>query len=436
MANLDKFIEKVIADWSARSPDGLVGGYDTFENREALKQTLSSGDYKLSPKEIQSLMPKILKRAELETADGGILTVESMTIGKKLPLVVAKKIYVALKKLRDKERKEFIGVHYNSKTIQEAVDFLNAGYSSGVYSDFFTALDAARVSKTGESTSKVGRGEYALVLMVAGCKTGGGGSGDLLLKDGTSADVKEMTGEGFRVSQAAFGNGAFEKIPFVHAVNQLITFCSGHPERSEVLKKLCDSANLVDEGYREANSMTKRFFESPSWGNINVSVVEGLTDLMAHIQELDDDELTDAGIGDKVEFDVDNLSKVFSVTDMASSEKKKIVDPNLKPETPITVQVSPVTDEESQLIMPAIKRLKLFSLPERGGAFTPKNVANSMLKALQNKPGHYTAGIVLLKKGKTSSTFEYEPDLTKLQHGELNFYGYAQTGPVFARKKV
>lgn len=409
----DKIITNILTEWAMRSPDGLAGGHDTSENQQVLKEIFEELGITEAPK-------KLKNDTEIQK-----FSVEDLVQNKGFTPDIAQRIVKSLRYVPITDQEIFISEYYDNMSLNDACDFLTKNYSN--YKSFLNHLDEEiRI----RATTKVGRGEYALVLLVKGCRTGGQDSGDLLLGTGDAADVKQIDGGTFRATQASFGSGGFEKVPFVRAVNQLISFCNRNPDAIEVLKNLADEAELQDKGNAVDKTSTLNFLDALSWNKINCGSTRGLLKIMGHLQGLKPDELPTAGTGDKVEFDFDDKEATFAMDDLPQQEKAKLSDPNIAPSTPVTVKISPISDKTNQLILPQLKKLELFAIPSGGlsEAFTNKNIAASMFDAMQ----HYSGGIVFydIKKG----IFDLEDDLKNMKK-PFGFYAYAQTGPVFKRLK-
>ncbi len=405
----DKIIKNILAEWAMRSPDGLAGGHDTPENKQVLNEIFEELGITEAPQdniEIQKFSVQDLVENKGFTSD------------------IAKLIVKSLKYIPVPDQETFINEYYDNMSLADACEFLTKNLSK--YRSFLDYLDdEVRI----RASTRVGRGEYALVLFVKGCTTGGQDSGDLVLDNGETADVKEIDGETFRATQASFGSGGFEKVPFVRAINQLISFCNRNPESIEILKNLVDEAEVKNQGTAKDKTSTLNFLDALSWNKINCGSTRGLLKIMGHLQGLKPEELPTAGTGDKVEFDFDDKEATFAMDDLPQQEKAKLSDPNIEPRTPVTVQISPISDKANQLILPQLKKLQLFALPAGGieEVFTNKNIATSMFDAME----HYSGGIVFydIKKG-----FDYESDLENMKK-PFGFYAYAQTGPVFKRLK-
>jgi len=410
----DKIIEAILAEWAMRSPDGLVGGNDTPENQKILREILEEFEITEAPTKLNK------KDAVIEK-----LSVDDLVQNKGFDPAISKLIRSSLQRfVPPRFEDDFSTKYYDNMSIGEACDFLNNNFKQ-----FAMLLEYLDEEVRIRATTKVGRGEYILVLLVKGCKTGGQGSGDLLLSSGVSADVKEIDGGTFRATQASFGSGGFEKVPFVKAINQLISFCGKNPEAVDILKNLAEEAGIKNEGRGQDKTSTINFLDTLSWNKINCGSTRGLLKIMGHIQGLKPEEIDTAGTGDKVEFDFDDKEETFAIEKLPQEEKTKLSDPNLPVGTPVTVQISPISDKTNQVILPQLKRLDLFAIPAGGieAAFTNKNIAESMFEAME----HYSGGIVFydIKEG-----FDYEEDLRKMKK-PFGFYSYAQTGPVFKRLK-
>jgi len=410
----NKTIEYVVNEWAMRSPDGLAGGHDTPENMQILNEILQELGITEAP--VGSSTQGQVEIQKFSLAD--------LVENKGFNPEIAKMIKGSLKFVPKQDRDIFLDQYYDNMSINEACDFLTKNLST--YNQFLSYLDDEVRTR---ATTSVGRGEYALVLLIKGCKTGGQDSGDLVLSGGVTADVKEIEAGTFRATQASFGSGGFEKVPFVKAVNQLISFCGRNPESVDILKNLVEEAEIKNEGRGKDKTSTLTFLNTLSWNKINCGSTRGLLKIMAHIQGLKPEEFESAGTGDKVEFDFDDKEATFAIQDLPQQEKVKLTNPNVQPGTPVTVQISPISDKTNQLILPQLKKLDLFAIPAGGisEVFTNKNIAESMFAAMQ----HYSGGIVFYD---LDNGFDYEEDLKKMKN-PFGFYSYAQVGPTFKRLK-
>jgi hypothetical protein len=361
----------------------------------------------------------------------------------------AKGIVGAINELSPEDKKEFLEQKYDRLSPEETVAFLNAKASK--YEKFIAAIDAARRSKgkgdddeEGDSVgSKAGRGEYILVLLIKGAESAGILSGDIILENNTSIEVKEVddAAETWRATRASFG-GQFNRIPYIEAINELIAYCSGNEERAKALIELAENAKIVDgEGSkgkkRKELFYLKSFFLNPSVESINISTVYGLEKLGAYIRNVNKKE-AEAKImaPDKVEFDIKNQSAILKVSDVDQSLLDKVQNPPEEPKD-VTIKVSSIEDDKkkAELIIPQIKRLKFFRYEKTSmdDVYTPENIAKSMFSAMSKPPGHYTGGIIFFNS--KNNNFTYENDLTNLKHGKYYFQSYQQTGPTFTKKE-
>ena len=408
-----KIINYVISEWAMRSHDGLASGHDSPENVQVLNEILEELGITEAP-----VSTKSSEKSEMPK-----FSISDLTQNKGFTPDIAKMIAGSLKYVPSQDKDIFLEKYYDNMSIGEACEFLTTNFAK--YKPFLSYLDdEVRI----RATTKVGRGEYALVLLINGCKTAGQESGDLVLSGGGAADVKEIDGGTFRATQASFGSGVFEKVPFVKAINQLISFCGRNPDAVDILKNLVEEAGIKNQGTGKDQTSTINFLNTLSWNKINCGSTRGLLKIMAHLQGLKPEEIPAAGTGDKVEFDFDDKEATFAMDDLTQQEKAKLSNPNIEPSTPVTVKISPISDKTNQLILPQLKKLELFAIPAGGigEAFTNKNIAASMFDAM----GHYSGGIVFYdtKKG----VFDYEDDLKNMKK-PFGFYSYAQVGPVFKR---
>jgi hypothetical protein len=436
MADDNKVMEELLRDWALKSDDGLVGGYNTPSNIKALESVLIERGFpknqatKMAKSLSDTLQTSINKKSNGKNEGAASkFSMRSLVDDKDFPPDIAKAIFNAVNSKRiitdEAIRQEFINEVYDKKeSIEDAIAYWNANMSR--YVRFFKELDEVI------RPEKVGWGEYAMVLALRGCRTGGQQSGDLRMADGTVADVKKIETNGmFRTSEAVFGGGGFARIPFVSAINDLIAFCKKNPESKPLFKDLCEKAELPGDpnADRGPHAMTKQFFETLSWQKINNGTVKGLILISGYLHGMPKEELEKLGSGENVKFDLEDESVVLSVDDIKPEVKNKIIEPDLPPTT-INVTVSAFNDTATQLLLPQIKRLELFRNSPSDTADSLLNVryiAKSMFKSME----HYDAGVVFYQPNKE---FTYEKDLINSKT-PWAFYSYQQTGPVFVPLK-
>ncbi len=511
----NSFINEILAEWSMRSPDGLVGGHNTPENTAILKEILEEASIKdkrnpLHPRYFRydSNTEKMLtkdhplyddgidkedvrngsavkksQRADvvdvpktekpstapgIKDSTGPVWTVEYLQREKDFFPTSAKIIHRALNELSNNKRLEFLK-NFDQLSAEAAVEFLNDRGNDPEYVAFLRAIDSARVSKGSgaeddegdASGSKAGRGEFILVLLIKGGKSAGSKSGDIILKDGSAIEVKEVKDkdETIRATKASLG-GKFNSVPFVDALNELIAFCSGKEENVRAIMELAIDAGItnkrmpdkrdeqgnpvkitydeIPEGERLGKlTSLKRFLNTADINNLNVSTAYALARLGVYIQQINKNDAVSKIIDpDKVEFDIGKQTSILKIDDIPPQDLEKIRNPENEPKQ-ITVQVSSIAQEKrkAELIVPAIKRLKIFSAAPRSldDVYTPLNIAKSMFEFMSKPPGHYTGGIVFYNS--KSLKFTYEPDLTNLKNGEYYFQSYQQTGPTFTKQE-
>lgn len=489
-----KIIDEILMEWAMRSPDGLVGGHDTPENIAVLNEILSErGEYKelgtfvTDPKQIDKLNPDyfeqkgnkrvaknhplyndgavyddiksgfavtkdradaMLSKSNPEKSSGAKnWNVDYLQTAKAFNKPSAISIISALEEIPNKQDRQIFLSNFDQLSPEEAVSFLNTNISK--YNEFLDALDKSRKGKgKGEddtegdaSASKAGRGEYILVLLIKGARSAGAASGDIVLPDNRAIEVKEVkdAGETWRATRASFG-GKFNQIPFIDAINELISFCSGNQDHVNALMELAEAAGVKNKQgsgrgrKRDELDSLKKFFETADMNSLNISTTYGLETLGAHIRGINADEAENQIMApNKVEFDVENQTSILKVNDIDPADLNKIQNPPKNPEE-VTVTVSSIDKDKrkAELIIPRIKRLKFFRYEKKSmkDVYTPKNIAKSMFEAMSKKPGHYTGGIVFYNSKLGS--FTYESNLVNL---EYYFQSYQQTGPTFTKKE-
>jgi hypothetical protein len=167
---------------------------------------------------------------------------------------------------------------------------------------------------------------------------------------------------------------------------------------------------------------------------LGVSVIYGLETLRLYVRGLSEKEYGTVTGTEKVEFDLDDSTKVLKLKDLDAENEKKIKEPAPEGST-VQIKVSPIEKQarKMEIIIPQIKRLEFFKYHPQvdKDIYDPVKVASEMLKAVSSSGGSYTGGIILFKE---NGTFEYESNLENW-FGDWMFYGYAQSGPVLIKRK-
>jgi hypothetical protein len=456
-----KIIEYVLNEWAMRSPDGLASGHDTPENISILNEILAERD------EINPLASKYFEKK------GGLLVAKNhplyqdgtsiemiksgqaakkwhKTFGAKAKWDVnfltqekgfnqnsAEKIIDALDELSAQNKMDFLE-HLDNETPESAVSYINEKIKQSDFLNFMKALDGARSSaKKADSTGSAGRGEYIIVLLIKDAKSAGTKSGDILLPDGRKIDVKEGS-DIFRITVAAFGKGGFDKVPYIRALTELMEYCRKDEYQEALIDLLKESGaedGLGSLGKKRSDyTATEDFIKNPSLFSLGVSVIYGLETLRLYVRGLSEKEYGTVTGTEKVEFDLDDSTKVLKLKDLDAENEKKIKEPAPEGST-VQIKVSPIEKQarKMEIIIPQIKRLEFFKYHPQvdKDIYDPVKVASEMLKAVSSSGGSYTGGIILFKE---NGTFEYESNLENW-FGDWMFYGYAQSGPVLIKRK-
>lgn len=460
----NKIIDDILNEWAMRSHDGLASGHDTPENQLVLQEILAE-------KKIEPLNPKFFDKTLDKQKKSTIAykklnwTIEYLVKEKDFFETSARLIISAIESLGDLKW-DFLN-NFDTLSAGDAVSFLNKRINDANYVKFLKELDKARVSKgkkgeEGEASgSKAGRGEFILVLLIKGGKSAGSKSGDIILPDGRAIEVKEVKdkGETFRATKASFG-GKFNHISFIETLNELISFCVGKEDHIEALVELAIDAgvrnkNMPEKRDEQGNPIKltyaeipdgerlgkltalKKFLNTADINNLNISTSYALAMLGAHIRKLNKADAAKKIMDpNKAEFDIDKQTTLLKVDAISKEDLSKIRNLKDTPEV-INVKVSSIAQEKrkAELIIPAIKRLKIFAKAPKsmGDVYTPLNIAQEMFEAMSTAPGHYTGGIIFYNSN--SMKFTYEPDLTNLQNGQYYFQSYQQTGPTFTKQE-
>jgi len=349
----------------------------------------------------------------------------------------AQKIYDAINVLSTRNATEFLDTKLDNLTPEAAIQYVNAKANESDFSKFIVELDKARSTVKRKSdevegpSGAAGRGEYIMVLLIKDSKSGGAKSGDIILPDGKKIDVKEADNS-FRVSAAAFGPGRFEKIPYVHAVNDLAIRCRD-PQIAKVMLDLIEQADMQDKietGKRGRKLQEKagaiEFVKNPSFRTLTASKIIGLEALRQYVIDIKRGEEGKAVAADKVEFDVKNTTELLKVKKIEEPDLNKIKNPDPQgSEVKVTVEPIEKEKQEMEIILPKIKKFEFFRLD---AMYDPVTVANEMFDVMSTGEGNYTGGVITHFNNK----FEYEPNLSNW-YGKWKFSQYAQNGPAFAK---
>jgi hypothetical protein len=398
-------IDKILLEWAMMSDDGLLSGRSA-ENILVLKKVLAENNIP------ESMCDEIVSSLNGNVDEKKKPVVPDVDINSIKPDEPSENALRHLKKIKEhvntilKLAADHPVLHdkYNNiQTMEDLMNFVNDPANSSFVKPF---------SELKGST--LGEGELLLVYLMKGAVSGGTNSGDIILESGEKIDVKKIIGWKFRVELASF-NG-YSSSEFNAAISELIYF-SADKKNAEVLKKLVDATddkNISQSAYYayKFKESTKRFFESPDVELLRRGAVMGLLGMSAHISSMDPgDPATDYADfvidQDKTTVNLNNSKDVQSVI-----KKQGTKGPDAKPED-VTITVSPIDDEEVQLIIPRIKKLKYFK-----DRFGPENISKNLLPKL-----HYQSIIFYnTDNGKQEYTYMTKKDIVD----SFDFYGWAK----------
>jgi len=409
----DKITEEVLAEWAMRSPDGLSAGHNTPTNAAILQEILSVREMASvkakSPSNKEEYYPKANREAAAIILRKKLLSPEMLHTNKGFRAEFSQHVFNAI--MSDgKQSVDFVTSHYNQYSkVEDAVDFLNKHGRTGVYINIFTALDVLRSTERG-----VGGGEWPLVLLVKGCKTGLGDTGDLLTKNQGIIDVKEVDDEKcqYLLSEGSL-KAEFSKVPYVDAVLELNNVLGNkdyYDALSSILNEVMDEGTPQDAKKRAASKeVTQQYFDYRTLQKIGTGVLYGLSRIITYFQEAHPKDALVAAIGDVASFDFKGDEYVVGLEDTPDTEKVKIKNPPKKETASVKVNVKSLNNKEDVLIISKLKKLKYFSATP---PLTPSNVAQSFIRASTE---HYTGGVVFYyKKHKEGTWYEYARHLDKL----------------------
>ena len=412
----DKITDDILNEWAMRSPDGLSAGHNTPTNaailqemmKEMAKPSASSNSQKRSA-DTTKYYPKANKNAANIILKKKLLTPEMLHRDKGFRAEFAQYVFDAI--ACDEEHSvDFVKTQYNQHPkVEDAVTFLNQHGRDGEYKNIFLALEALRNNEKG-----VGGGEWPLVLLIAGCKTGLGDTGDLITQNQGIIDVKEAEDEKcqYMLSEGSFKD-EFAKVPYVDAVLELNN-ALGKREYYDALTSILDESlgqtNPLYAKKREAvKEITQQYFDYRTLQKIGTGVLSGLNLVRTYLDAVHPRDAVKAAVGDVASFDFNGDEYVVGLEDVPDIEKNKIEHPPKKAAAPVNLNVKSLDSKEDVLIISKIKKLKYFSAEP---PLTPSGIAQSFIKASAE---HYTGGIVFyFKTHKEGILFEYARRLDKL----------------------
>jgi hypothetical protein len=413
-------IKQILLEWSVESDDGLLSGYNSDSNISCLKSILTRRNVseticqeiisellatenqprvrKLSAKQIAKAERDAAEKARISGIDPYTLSSESLTdiklIREKIPEILAMA-----------EQFPAIKDNYNKLSLEQAIEFSN------------DPSNQQAIQKLAELKGMtLGEGELLIVFLTKDAKSGGTKSGDIDV-DGKNIDVKKIDAWKFRVELASFDR--FNATEFGRAINELIQFAS-NAKNAEVLKKLVDSADdkiIAKTTGKSAQfkETTKRFLSTPDIELFRRGAVMGLLGVGANLENKE----ATSPASDHADFVINHDTTTLKVDNSKEIEsqlkQQSVKSPESQPQD-VVVKVSPIDDEEAQLIMPKVKRLKYFS-----DRFGPVNIAKSVLPAL-----HYDAIIFYDPKTKNGTGKLFRIMTKEEVVNNFEFYGWAK----------
>jgi hypothetical protein len=433
-----KIIEYVLNEWAMRSPDGLADGFDVQENIDLLENILK--EYGLDEEDIQNVMEKTAKPRKPKAPrvldsvwSKGKISLASLQ-AKNIP---EDKIEKIINFMKQKDQPTDPAMEWSS----EELDFIRkfdklspteaADYVGRIYSSRPNLHDASHIigfldSDTLKGRSSIGRGEYPLVFLIAGCKTGRGESGDLVLGGGT-IDVKESVGGVFRVEDNSFKKGqgkGFNNLKIVRAMDELEYFVKRRPDNREALLNLLRKVN--DDGGLKGKEFdyALTYFENPNKEAFGVNVFNAIISCRLYFKLMSEEQKVEA-ITSVADFKLPD-KEVEVAVDIPDEKSRQVIENPPRQETPVQINVTAIGNREKSIIVPEILKLQFFS----DDTLTPEQVGKELLPELD-----YTGIIIINKVGKNENAkitwVEYIEDLT--QSSGWYFYSYSK-GIKFKKK--
>ena len=434
-----KIIEYVLNEWAMRSPDGLADGFDVQENIDLLQNILK--EYGLEEEDIQNVMKKTAKPRKpkapkvLDTVwSKGKISLASLQ-AKNIP---EDKIEKIINFMKQKDQPEDPAMGWSS----EELDFIKkfdrlspteaADYIGRIYSSRPNLYDTSHIigfldSDTLKGRSSIGRGEYPLVFLIAGCKTGRGESGDLVLGGGT-IDVKESVGGVFKVEDNSFKKGedkGFGNLKIVKAMDELEYFVKRRKDNKQALLNLLRKVNDIQGALdKKEFDYALKYFENPNKEAFGANVFRAIVKCRVFFKNMPDKDQIEA-ITSVADFKLPN-KEVEVAVEIPDQKSKQTIENPPKEETPVQINVTAIGNREQAIIVPEILKLQIFA----DESLTPEQVGKELLPELD-----YTGIIIINKVGKQESAkitwVEYIEDLT--QSSGWYFYSYSK-GIKFKKK--
>jgi hypothetical protein len=334
--------DKILQEWSFRSPDGLASGYKSEQNIACLQEILEKVG--LPENKINDVVGTVLAKEEIFTTQFPLRSrkefVDEMEFTKKIKNSESERIYKAIKQ-NTAFKNAGLDTKYNKLSVQQALDYLNNSNIGQLFSEEMNAI----VGKKG-----LGRGEYALLFLVKDAYSGGTTSGDLILKNQV-IDVKEFSSGEIKFP---FASIKMVKTKFYKNLFELGSFIIRNQIAKDYLVNLVTGA-LSKNFKPKAIKTIVNWIHHPSVTEVSTSVIFGLHEIGEYFKN------------EKKEPDAETAALKFvgeppkSMVIQEPEEVKKKISQSANSTEPVKMVVEPLFNELERVTIPALKNLDFFA---------------------------------------------------------------------------
>jgi hypothetical protein len=327
---------KILQEWSFRSPDGLASGYKSEQNIACLQEILE--EIGLPENEINDVVGTVLAKEEKAVKNKSPFIdaddfVKNFSITKKIKEEPAAAIYNTI--INDATLKNSdIFSKYNTLTVEKAIDYLNHGLGQ-IFSQKINTI-------TGMG---LGRGEYVLLFLIKDAQSGGKQSGDLVLPNQV-IDVKEFSSKAIRFP---FASVKLSKTNFYRNFFEFANFVNRNEDAKNYLKNLIQKLKLSSK-----KDGLGKWIETPSVTEVSENVISTLYKIGEYFKSK------------KQEPDAETAALKFvgeppkSMVIQEPEEVKKKISQPVNSTEPVKMVVEPLANELEQVTIPALKNLDFF----------------------------------------------------------------------------
>lgn len=330
-------ITSILSEWAMRSPNGLCSDIYGDENLSALRETLFAEG--MSDHDVSDILESFLM-TEMSNED---VWTDFATKKRVSPELVQQMRQIVEGHL---DGKSFLEM-YDSIPLTDIDSALLLINSSGKFASLVSDVNGIR--KPG-----LGRGELVLVFLLQGCISGGTTDTDLVFPTGEKIDVKETTRGALKLSNASVG---LDQLEFYKDLQDLVRFISvNNPHTSNYIVRVLkdnDNFNIGTKIFPTAIDRAKPYFDNPSTSEVSSNIF----DLLYFTgKKLKLDKTDSPGVVD-MKLTVGKPATTMVVNN--PDEVEKAIQ-NPQPRQKLDLDVSPMTDVESQIVIPNIKNQKYF----------------------------------------------------------------------------